>query len=37
MGRLFVPRESGFGFGFASGDTKPFTFWHHKHLTSISI
>ena len=31
------PGSLGFGFGFASGDTKPFTFWHHEHLTSIHI
>ena len=32
-GDIFCPQ--GFGFGFASGDTKPYSFWHTQHLTSM--
>jgi len=30
---LLSPGSLGYGFGFASGDTKPYIFWHHQHLT----
>ena len=36
-GDTLSPGSLGFGFGFASGDTKPFTFLHHKHLIRFSI
>jgi hypothetical protein len=30
-GDILSPGSLGFGFGFVSGDTKPYIFWHHKH------
>jgi len=30
-GDILSPGSLGFGFGFVSGDTKPYIFWHHRH------